>query len=154
FNGSYRLSHPALWSLRNDPALEGKIDWQAVEQKFQSWDYKSQGLTEAGAALVALLAAAVTGPVTGVASNISGGVSAGLGVTGNAAMASAISAGVKSLIGKSSVALVNNQGELAAALVNNQGELAAALKEMGSSSNLRSLATNMVTAGLVTQVTN
>ncbi|HLU20475.1 MAG TPA: DUF637 domain-containing protein [Pusillimonas sp.] len=90
-----------------------------------------------------MLAAAVTGPVTGVASNISGGVSAGLGVTGNAAMESAISAGVRSLIGKSSVALVNNQGDLGAAL-----------EELGSSSNLRSLATNMVTARLVTQATN
>jgi len=28
--------------------VEGKIDWQAVEEKPQSWDYKTQGLTEAG----------------------------------------------------------------------------------------------------------
>ncbi len=46
--------------LRNDPALAGKVDWQAVDAEFSEWDYKSQGLTEAGAALVTLVATALT----------------------------------------------------------------------------------------------
>jgi len=127
--------------IRNDPALEGKVDWRAVEEQFQSWDFKSQGLTEAGAALVALFAAVVTGPYTGLASNLSGSVSGALGVAGNATMEAAISAGVKSLIGKSAVALANNKGDIGGAL-----------KELGSSANLRSLATSMVSAGLVTNI--
>ena len=117
------------------------MDWRAVEEKFQSWDFKSQGLTEAGAALVTLLAAVVTGPGTGIASNMSGAASGALGVAGNASMEAAINAGVRSLISKSAVALVNNKGDIGGAL-----------KELGSSANLRSLATSMVSAGLVTNI--
>jgi len=127
--------------IRNDPALEGKVDWRAVEEEFQSWDYKAQGLTQAGAALVALFAAAVTGPFTGIASNLSSATSGALGVAGNATMEAAIGAGVNSLISKSAVAFVNNKGDI--------GD---ALKELGSSENLRSLAISMVTAGLVTKI--
>ena len=117
------------------------MDWRAVEEQFQSWDFKSQGLTEAGAALVTLLAAVVTGPATGIASNMSGAASGALGLAGNASMEAAISAGVRSLISKSAVALANNKGDIGGAL-----------KELGSSANLRSLATSMVSAGLVTNI--
>ena len=82
-----------------------------------------------------------TGPATGIASNISGTASGALGVAGNATMEAAISAGVRSLISKSAVALINNKGDI--------GD---ALKELGSSSNLRSLVVSMVSAGLATKI--
>ncbi len=47
--------------LRDDPELSKQVDWQAVKAEFKDWDYKAQGLTEAGAALVALAVTAVTG---------------------------------------------------------------------------------------------
>jgi hypothetical protein len=37
------------------------VDWQAVTAAQETWDYSDQGLTEAGAALVALAVAAVSG---------------------------------------------------------------------------------------------
>ncbi|WP_375651402.1 filamentous hemagglutinin N-terminal domain-containing protein, partial [Bartonella sp. AA78NXGY] len=37
--------------LRDDPELSKQVDWQAVKAEFKDWDYKAQGLTEAGAAL-------------------------------------------------------------------------------------------------------
>ncbi|WP_375657419.1 hemagglutinin repeat-containing protein, partial [Bartonella sp. CM120XJJH] len=39
--------------LRDDPELSKQVDWQAVKAEFKDWDYKAQGLTEAGAAIVA-----------------------------------------------------------------------------------------------------
>lgn len=127
--------------IRNDPALTGKVDWKAVDAQFQQWDYKSQGLTEAGAALVTLVTAALTGPMTGFTSSLTSSVAGSLGLAGNAVAEAAIQAGLQSLINKSAVALVNNQGDIGAAL-----------KELGSSANIRALLTSMVAAGLTVQL--
>lgn len=127
--------------IRNDPAFAGKVDWKAVDAQFQQWDYKSQGLTEAGAALVTLITAALTGPMTGFTSSLTSSVAGSLGLAGNAVAEAAIQAGLQSLINKSAVALVNNQGDIGAAL-----------KELGSSANIRALLTSMVAAGLTIQL--
>ena len=129
--------------LRNDPALAGKVDWKAIDAEFQQWDYKSQGLTEAGAALVTLVTAALTGPMTGLTSSLTSSIAGSLGLAGNAAAEAAIQAGLQALINKSAVALVNNQGDLGAAL-----------KELGSSASIRSLLTSMVAAGLTVQISD
>ena len=123
--------------LRNDPALAGKVDWQAVETRFEQWDYKEQGLTEAGAALVTLVATALTAGSGGLTASLSSSLATSLGVAGNVALEAALQAGVQALINKTAVALVNNRGNL--------GD---ALEELGSSATLRSLVTSMVTAGL------
>lgn len=127
--------------IRNDPALAGQVDWKAVDAQFQQWDYKSQGLTEAGAALVTLVTAALTGPMTGFTASLTSSVAGSLGLAGNAVAEAAIQAGLQSLINKSAVALVNNQGDIGAAL-----------KELGSSANIRALLTSMVAAGLTVQL--
>ncbi|MEH0069918.1 DUF637 domain-containing protein [Pannonibacter sp. Pt2-lr] len=123
--------------LRNDPALAGKVDWQAVETRFEQWDYKEQGLTEAGAALVMLVATALTAGSGGLTASLSSSLATSLGVAGNVALEAALQAGVQALINKTAVALVNNRGNLGGAL-----------EELGSSATLRSLVTSMVTAGL------
>ncbi|WP_430511446.1 DUF637 domain-containing protein [Pannonibacter phragmitetus] len=123
--------------LRNDPALAGKVDWQAVETRFEQWDYKEQGLTEAGAALVTLVATALTAGSGGLTASLSSSLATSLGVAGNVALEAALQAGVQALINKTAVALVNNRGNLGGAL-----------EELGSSATLRSLVTSMVTAGL------
>ena len=126
-----------MGELRNDPALAGKVDWQAVETRFEQWDYKEQGLTEAGAALVTLVATALTAGSGGLTASLSSSLATSLGVAGNVALEAALQAGVQALINKTAVALVNNRGNL--------GD---ALEELGSSATLRSLVTSMVTAGL------
>lgn len=126
--------------IRNDPALARQVDWKAVDAQFQQWDYKSQGLTEAGAALVTLVATALTAGAGGFTASLSNSLASSLGIQ-NAAMQTALNAGVQSLINKSAVALVNNQGDLGAAL-----------KELGSSANIRALLTSMVAAGLTVQL--
>ncbi|WP_330168920.1 DUF637 domain-containing protein [Bartonella grahamii] len=138
-----QLSHsPGLsWikQLRDDPELSKQVDWQAVKAEFKDWDYKAQGLTEAGAALVALAVTAVTG---GAASSAASAITGALGLGSSTAMNAAIQAGVQALINKSAVALVNNRGNIAGAL-----------HELGSSKNILSIVSSMLTAGLTSQIT-
>ncbi|WP_375662687.1 HNH/ENDO VII family nuclease [Bartonella sp. OC16QHHD] len=84
--------------LRDDPELSKQVDWQAVRAEFKDWDYKAQGLTEAGAALVALAVTAVTG---GAASGAASAITGALGLGSSTAMNAAIQAGVQALINKS-----------------------------------------------------
>ncbi|EJF77023.1 Hemolysin precursor [Candidatus Bartonella washoeensis] len=138
-----QLSHsPGLsWikQLRDDPELSKQVDWQAVRAEFKDWNYKAQGLTEAGAALVALAVTAATG---GAASTAAGAITGALGVGSSTAMNAAIQAGVQALINKSAVALINNRGDIAAAL-----------HELGSSKTVLSIVSSMLTAGLTSQIT-
>ena len=124
--------------LRDDP----KADWRGVEAAFKEWDYEAQGLTEAGAALVSLIAVAAT---AGTLSTLSAAIAKGLGIAGqgamHVAMQGAIKAGLTSLVSQASVALVNNRGDLGATL-----------KQLGSSATLTSLATAMITAGLTSGI--
>ncbi|WP_375661016.1 DUF637 domain-containing protein [Bartonella sp. CL71SXKL] len=125
--------------LRDDPELSKQVDWQAVKAEFKDWDYKAQGLTEAGAAIVALAVTAVTG---GAASGAASAITGALGLGSSTAMNAAIQAGVQALINKSAVALVNNRGNIAGAL-----------HELGSSKNVLSIVSSMLTAGLTSQLT-
>ena len=45
-----------ITALQADP----RVNWRAVEAEFREWDYEREGLTEAGAALMALATAAAT----------------------------------------------------------------------------------------------
>ena len=111
--------------LRDDPALAGKVDWKAVDASFKDWDYKSQGLAEAGAALLTLVTVAIT------VGSLAGTLTSSLGLSGGIIANSAIQAGLQTIVNKAAVALVNNQGNLGKAL-----------KELGSTATLKSLAAN------------
>ncbi len=115
--------------LRNNP----DVDWSQIQTTLETWDYESQGLTQAGALLVSAITSFATG---GLASGWAETMSSALGVT-NASAQVAIEASIKSLTTKSVVALVNNRGDLGAAL-----------QEITSDASLRSLITAMVSAGL------
>ncbi|WP_273760996.1 DUF637 domain-containing protein, partial [Bartonella sp. AU16XJBT] len=125
--------------LRDDPELAKQVDWQAVKAEFKDWDYKKQGLTEVGAALVTLIVTAVT---AGTASSAAGAIASALGVGSSTAMNAAIQAGIQALINKSAVALVNNRGNIADTL-----------HELGSSKNVLGIVSAMLTAGLTSQLT-
>ena len=114
------------------------VAWQEAQVAFDEWDYESQGLTEAGALLVSTVASFAT---SGLTSGLAGSISQGLGIT-NAGMQAAFQAGLSNLVSTASVSLVNNQGDLGAVL-----------DELGSSQNLRSLVSSMVSAGLSSQLT-
>ena len=111
--------------LQADP----RVDWRGVTAAFREWDYAQSGLTEAGAALVALVTAVATGGIDFNQLLTSGALSG--------AKATAFNAGMQALTVKASVTLVNNKGDIGATL-----------KQLASTDTLRALATAMVTAGL------
>ena len=112
-------------ALQADP----RVEWRGVSAAFREWDYAQSGLTEAGAALVALVTAVATGGMDFSQLLTSGALSG--------ARATAFNAGMQALTVNASVALVNNKGDLAATL-----------KQLASTDTLQVLATAVVTAGL------
>jgi len=111
--------------------IKGRNDvtWNAVQEAHRSWDYSSQNLNPAAGAVIAIaVSIATANPAAAIAGNI----------TSNATMAAALKAGMMSLASSASVSLVANKGDLGATL-----------KDLGSSATLRSLASAMVTAGLL-----
>lgn len=120
--------------LRSDP----KVNWQAVAEAHQKWDYKSEGLTGAGAALLSLAVAVATyGVGSGFDTFITGALAESLGATGAAMVGAAAEAGFASLCSQAAVGLVNNKGDLLATL---QG--------LASDQGMRALASAMLTASL------
>ena len=120
--------------LRDEP----NVDWQGVDAAFNEWDYQTQGLTQAGAALLSLAVTLATGGVVG---DLSSMIANGMGIT-NSAVQTAINAGLQTLTNQAAVAFVNNQGDLAATL-----------EQLGSDASLQAVLSSMLTAGLTTQFT-
>jgi Possible hemagglutinin (DUF637)/DNase/tRNase domain of colicin-like bacteriocin/Pre-toxin domain with VENN motif len=108
---------------------------QNVQLAHDQWDYKQQGLTKEGAAIVTLVVAYFT---AGAASGAGSALAAGVGATGTTAavVAGATTAALSSLAAQASVSMINNQGNLGAVL-----------NELGSKESVKGLLTAMVTAG-------
>lgn len=114
------------------------VQWNEVKDAYDSWNYKSQSLNPAVAAVIAIAAAAVTAG-TGLAALAGSGAITATGVTGataSAAVYGSAYAGMTSLVSQTAVALVENQGNLSKTL-----------SALGSSSSVKSLATSMVIGG-------
>ncbi|WP_281786035.1 filamentous hemagglutinin N-terminal domain-containing protein, partial [Uruburuella suis] len=101
-----KLARQPEYAYLKQLQLSKDVDWNQVQLEYQKWDYKQEGLTGAGAAIIALALAAVTGGAgAGIATALSGTV-----VTGtSAAMANAA---FLSLATQASISLVNNKGNL------------------------------------------
>jgi len=113
-------------------AKDPKVNWQQVKLAYDKWDYNQEGLTPAGAAVLAIVVAAASG---GSASSLV----TSMGLTG--ATAAAMTAGLTTLAASASVSFVNNGGDLGKTL-----------KDMGSSQNVKGVLTAMVTAGVLTEL--
>jgi len=109
---------------------------QNVQLAHDQWDYKQQGLTKEGAAIVTLVVAYFTaGAASGAGSALATGVGA-TGTTAAAVVAGATTAALSSLAAQASVSFINNGGNLGAVL-----------NELGSKDSVKGLLTAMVTAG-------
>ncbi|WP_228157866.1 two-partner secretion domain-containing protein [Moraxella bovis] len=100
--------------------------WQEIILAEDSWDYEQEGLTPAGAALVAI--------AVGIATN---GVGASLLGTTGAATTAMANAAFSSLASQASVTLINNKGNVAQTL-----------KDLGKSDTVKSMAQAALTAGV------
>nr|WP_180321591.1 S-layer family protein [Neisseria meningitidis] len=107
------------------------VDWKQVQLVYDKWDYKAEGLTGAGASIIALAVAAATG-----------GVGAGLiGAAQGTTSAAIANAAFTSLATQASISLVNNKG--------NVGKT---LKELGRSRTVKNLVVVAATAGVSNKI--
>lgn len=109
------------------------VQWSKVKDAYDSWDYKSQHLNPAVAAVIAIAAAAVTAG-SSLAATAASSVSGAVG--GGAVTSGAVTAGMSSLASQAAVALVENQGNLSKTL-----------QALGSNENVKATATAMVIGG-------
>ncbi|NNP69078.1 DUF637 domain-containing protein [Acinetobacter sp. Ac_5812] len=113
------------------------VNWEAVKLAQENWDYKQQGLTGAGAAIIAIIVVAAT---------------AGAGATAVGALGGTASTLGGSAVAMSQAAITTLATQASVSLINNGGDITKTLNELGSKESVRGLATSIVTAGLLSQV--
>ncbi|MDO9052426.1 MAG: DUF637 domain-containing protein, partial [Gallionella sp.] len=122
-------SQPGMGYL-NDLAARSDVNWQPVKLAFDQWSYQQQGLTPAGAALVAVAVAWATG---GMGAEL-------LGTTGSTTSLMA-NAAFTSLAAQASITLINNQGNLGKTL-----------RDLASSNTAKAALTAVLTAGVMDKI--
>lgn len=110
------------------------VDWQKIVLAQKDWNYKQQGLTGAGAAIIAIIIAICT----------YGAGSAAAGAIG------ASSTGATSAMAQAAITTLSTQTSIS--LINNGGDIGQTLKDLGSKESVKSLAASVVTAGLMSQL--
>ncbi|MEI1686481.1 DUF637 domain-containing protein, partial [Acinetobacter baumannii] len=138
------------------------VDWQKVLLTQKDWDYKQQGLTAAGAAIIVIIITIVTmGTGTAAAAGAAGGTAAsgttvGLGASmiGSAGITTtAAGAIVPSTLGAmANAAITSLATQAGVSLINNGGDIGKTLKDLGSKDSVKSLATSIVTAGVLSKI--
>ncbi|MDO8768060.1 MAG: DUF637 domain-containing protein, partial [Burkholderiaceae bacterium] len=136
-----------LSQLLKDPQLQGKVNWSAVELAHQNWNYEQQGLTQAGAVIVAIVVAYFTaGAASGV--GVSAAEGAGFATTTTAAGTTVMTTTAGSMVAGATAAAVTTLATQASiSLINNQGDIGKTLNDLGSSDNVKGLVTAMLTGG-------
>jgi len=130
-----QLSQASGLAWMTDLRARNDVTWNAVTEAHESWDYRSQGISPTGAAIISIAVGWAVGPA-GFASE---GMGASLlGAAEGSTYAAAANAGFSSLVTQAVTALVGNGGDIGAAL-----------QQLGSSATLKNLATSMITAGLL-----
>jgi filamentous hemagglutinin len=132
-----------LADLKNNP----NVDWNKINEAHKNWNYKSQGLTEVGAAIVTIVVTVATmnsAAVQGLAAKA--GTAAGT-ATGAASVSAAAYAGtiggMSALTSQASVSLINNQGDIGKTL-----------RDIGSSETIKSVLVSAATAGAIAGLSN
>lgn len=129
-----QLSQSPGLAWMKDVQARSDVTWQAVEEYHHSWDYRSQGISPVGAAVISLAVGYAVGPY--------GFVEGGMG---KAALSTTTKLG--SAIANAGFSTLATQA--ATAIVGNKGDIGAALKQLGSMDTVKGLATAMVTAGMI-----
>jgi hypothetical protein len=112
----------------NELTARRDVNWQPVKLAFDSWDFKQEGLTPAGAALLA--AAVAWAMPAGTGANL-------LKTTGTTTSAMA-NATFTSLAAQASITFINNKGDVGQTL-----------KELGSSQTVKATIAAALTAGVL-----
>ena len=118
------------------------IDWQAVQEVHNQWNKSDSGIGGPGMQLVSLAMAVALHFIPGT-QGVGAGLAKMIGFTGNKAVAAAMAAGFNSLVMQAGMQVVGNGGDIGAAL-----------EGLASIDTVRSLATAMLTAGLMEGVSD
>lgn len=130
-----KLSNQPGYEYLKELTQRNDVDWNRVILAQKDWDYKSQGLTGAGAAIIVIIVTVLTaGAGTGAATSVAG-------ATGSTALGAGAQAAVATLASQASVSLINNGGDIGKTL-----------KDLGSKESVKGLVASVVTAGLLNQV--
>ncbi|MCD1126441.1 DUF637 domain-containing protein [Jinshanibacter sp. LJY008] len=111
-------------------AVRNDVEWRAVQDAYDKWEYDSKSLSPAAAAVIAIVVTVVTA-----------GAGAAAGTATASAVSAATAAAVQTLAVQASISLINNQGDV--------GKV---LKDLGSKDNVKSLAASVVAAGVIAGV--
>ncbi|MBT2920643.1 DUF637 domain-containing protein [Vibrio anguillarum] len=124
-----------MQEIRNNPDYS-EVDWQSIELVLEQWDYDQSGLSPAAMAILAIAISVVMGPGAGLA--IAGTGSGAVITVSNAVLAAAMNAGFSSIVVQASGSLLANGFDVQETLT-----------QLSSKESLVSLATSMVTAGVL-----
>ena len=111
-------------------AARSDVNWQPVKLAFDQWSYSQQGLTPAGAALVAV---AVAWATSGTGAQLFGTTGTTTSLMANAAFTSLAS-------------------QAAITLINNQGNIGKTLSDLASSNTAKAALAAVLTAGAMVQI--
>ncbi|NNP76179.1 hemagglutinin [Acinetobacter sp. Ac_3412] len=149
------------------------VDWQKMILTQKDWDYKSQGLTAAGAAILAIVIAAVTagagaaalgtttsvagsGTITAAGTTFTFGAAGGSVTTfGGVVLSTTVGTGAAAVTTYTALGTAVNAAlttlaiQSSVGLANNGGDVGKTLKELGSKDSVRNLAVTVATAGLL-----
>ena len=141
--------------LTTDPALSNKVDWTRLQDASDKWDYKQQGLTGVGAAVVTAVVAYFTyGAASGLgaAAGDAAAVGAGQGVAlaGGGAFLTGTGATIAGVVGgASTAALTALAAQAAIAVAANPTDPGKVLQQLGSSANVHGLVGALLTGGVL-----
>lgn len=120
------------------------VDWQAIQLAHDQWNYKQQGLTEAGAVLTALAVAIVTSGAGAALLGPAGTVTTmvnGVAVTGYTTAGVIANATVYSVVSQTTISLINNGGDIGKTF-----------HDLGKSDTFKAVLTAAVTAGVLDKI--
>jgi filamentous hemagglutinin family protein len=105
------------------------VNWQAIKLAKDSWNYEQEGLTAAGALMLAIAVTIASQDYTGTAAASITGTSGGASYTATQA------------------ALSTAASQAAVSLANNKGDIGKTLSGMGKSESIKAIITSAMTAG-------
>jgi large exoprotein involved in heme utilization and adhesion len=114
----------------NELTQRNDVNWQPVKLAHEQWNFQQEGLTPAGAALVAVAVAWAMGP-------------GGAGIIGNATTTAG-------MMGNAALASLGAQASIT--LINNKGDVGKTLKELASSQTVKATIAAALTAGVLEQL--
>ena len=151
-------------------AQRDDVDWQSIALAQERWDYKHAGLTQAGAAIVAIAVVALTwgagASLIGAQGAVVEGVAAGGAATATTTTSlagltlssttttTALSGAISTTTMTTALGAAINAGfstlasQAAVSLINHQGDIGQTLNDLGSQESVKQLVASMLTAGV------